>query len=1183
MKKTLFTLMLALATLVGMAQSWNALTSSTPSSIQTSLLYASESKTAVRLQVPGFLTTSVNTPRGEAQIVSVPKTVSTAAAGEPHLPMIAVPVLIGDQQHYAVRVIDAQYADFPMEVAPSKGDFSRQINPEDVPFTYGPAYNNDAFFPDQRADLYDPYIVRDFRGQNMVVYPFAYNPATHTLRVYYDLTVELYDDFAVGQNTMTRTSNTVKMDNEFKSIYEHRFINFQAAMNRYTPINENGHLLIICHDAFMDAMQPYVAWKKQIGIPTTMVGTSVTGITPEALMSYIQQQFAQDPSIAHILLVGDSQHINGYYANYPNYAGRSDNWYGQLVGDDRYNDVIVGRFSAETADHVTTQVNKVIQYERDINASDTWLTTGTGVATTAGSGGHFNEDDWQHVDNLRTDLLGYHYSEVYRDYPTGGGASSNASTLSQHINNGLSIINYCNHGSETGWGVFNYSNSNVNALTNVYKLPIVWSVACLVGKYDYYQPCFGETWLRANNSNNVEQPTGAIGGMFSYISQPWVPPMYGQDEMVDVLVENYATNHKCTLGGVSYDGNMKIIDQYGQNNAAGMGTYMCWILYGDPTLTLRNDVPTEMTLDYAPALNMGATAFEVSGTNAEGARATLTVDGEILGSAVINNGSALLEFDAPGQPGLATLTVFGYNKITYIATLPIVTGADDEPVNVAVSASPTIIPRGSSTTLNAQATGGNWYFQYNWTPAEGLDNPHAKSPVANPTTTTTYTCTVNSGSYSNADSVTVTVVCPPSDLTATAEGNSIVLNWSPAEPADSYNLYRTSVLIAEGLTETTYTDANLNPGNYSYRVATVYQGIVSPKSSAAAASIAAPLSVTATANPAIIPFGATVTLTATPSSGNGTCSYQWTPAETVSDPTAATTTATPATTTTYTVTVSRNNETATAEATVQVVTAPTALTATLNPTVGNEVTLTWEAAALADTYQVFDNNQPVQSNLTAPQCTVGNLTNGNHCFTVRAVFQGVTSPASDEACVEVDVCLPPEDFTATYHWEDNEFGTLLVWQKNQNANLSLDRFYIYRGTDPNNISEPVAYMVNIPYTYHYQYFDTEVEPGTYWYCIVAVYGEDTACASEPLQVTVTDVDEATDACKVYPIPATERVTIEAAGMRSIRLVNSLGQTVYQSAVEEDRLDFDVSPFGKGVFLLLIQNDQMVVTRTLIIK
>ncbi len=1182
MKKTLFTILLALATLFSMGQSWNALSSSTPSTIQTTLLHASESKIAVRLQVPGFHTLAVNTPRGEAMIVSVPKTVSTSAAGEPHLPMIAVPVLIGDQQHYAIRVTDAKYVDFPMEVAPSKGDFSRQINPEDVPFTYGPAYTNDAFYPEQRVGLYDPYILRDFRGQNMVVHPFAYNPVSHTLRVYYDLTVEMYDDLGEGQNTKTRKSTSMKMDNEFKSMYEHRFINYETSTTRYTPVNENGHLLIICHDAFMDAMQPFIAWKKQIGIPTTMVGTSVTGTTVESIKSYIQQQYAQDPSLAHILLVGDSQHIPGYYANYPSYSGRSDNWYGQVDGDDRYNDVIVGRFSAETADQVTVQVNKVIHYERDINATDTWLTTGTGVATQAGSGGHFGEDDWQHVDNLRTDLLGYHYSEVYRDYQSGGGAQSSAATLSQHINQGVSIINYCNHGSETSWGVFNYSNSNVNNLTNVNKLPIVWSVACLNGKYDHYQPCFAEAWLRANNNNDVNQPTGAIGGMFSYISQPWVPPMYGQDEMVDVLVESYESNIKRTFGGVSFDGNMKIIDQYGQNNAMGMGTYMCWILFGDPTLTLRNAVPTEMTLDYAPALNLGATSFEVSGTNAEGARATLTIDGEILGSAVINNGTAFLEFDAPGQPGLATLTVFGYNKITYTATLPIVTGADDEPVNVAVSANPYVISRGTSTTLNAQATGGNWYFQYNWTPAEGLDNPHAKSPVANPTVTTTYTCTVNSGSYSDVDSCTVTVVCPPDNLTTTPEGNNIVLNWTAADPADSYNIYRTSVLIAEGVTGTTYTDADLNPGTYSYRVATVYQGVMSPKSGASAATVAAPLSVTATANPTVIPFGASATLTATPSTGNSACTYQWTPAETLANPNAATTAATPSVTTTYTVLVNRDSETASAEATIQVVTAPTALTATLNEEGGNQVELHWAAAELADTYRVYDNNQMVQANLSETHCVLGNLSNGNHCFTVSAVYQSVESPVSSAACVEVDVCLPPEDFTATYYWEDNHFGTMLVWQKNQAANMSLNRFYIYRGTDPDHM-EQIGYLVNVPYTYRYQYLDEEVEPGAYYYQIVANYGGEEGCASETLAVMVTAVGEANDRCKVYPIPATDHLTVEAPGMRSIRLFNTLGQTVYQAPLENGSLSFDPSPLGKGIFMLQIQGDQTVITRTLIIK
>ena len=1182
MKKRLLSILLAFTATLGFGQSWTAITSNQPSPIQTSLVSSSESKIAVHVQVSGFYSNEVSTPRGTAQVISMPKAVSTSEAGEPDLPMIAIPALIGDQTHYAIRVLHESHLDFPMEVAPSKGDFSRQIDPETVPYTYGPAYDEDAFFPANRVWLYDPYILRDFRGQNMVVYPFAYNPVSKTLRVYYDLTVEMYSDNGVGLNTLARKSNTIKLDPEFKSMYENRFINYQDGVTRYTPVGETGHLLIICHDAFMEAMQPFVAWKKQIGIPTTMVGTTVSGSTCEAIKAYIQQQYAADPEIAYILLVGDSQHIQGYYANNPSYSGRSDNWFGQLVGNDFYNDVIVGRFSAETTDHVTNQVNKVLHYERDINATDTWLTNGTGVATTAGSGGHFGEDDWQHVDNLRNDLLGYHYTEVYRDYPTGGGANSNSATLSQHINNGVSILNYCNHGSETGWGVFNYSNSNVNALTNVNKLPIVWSVACLVGKYDYYQPCFAETWMRANNSNDVNQPTGAIGGMFSYISQPWVPPMYGQDEMVDVLVESYQNNIKRTLGGISFDGNMKIIDQYGPNNAAGMGTYMCWILYGDPTLTVRNDNPAEMTLDHAPVIHIAATNFVVNATNAEGARATLTLNGEILGSAVITDGTALIECEAPGQTGLATLTVFGYNKITYTTTLPIVTGEDDEPVELTVSASPTIIPRGGSATLNAQATGGNWYYSYHWTPEESLSQANIKSPVATPTVTTTYTCVVNSGSYSNIDSCTVTVVCPPANLTATAVENSIVLTWDPAEPAESYNVYRSSVLIAEGLTETTYTDANLNPGAYSYRVATVYQGVMSPKSGAAAATILAPLDVTVTANPSVISCGNSTTLTATVPSGVGPCSFLWAPSETLSDPLLATTTATPTETTTYTVTVTNGSESVCQAITVQVVTAPTSLNAAISEESANQVELSWDTAALVDYYKIYDNNVVALSNITDTQCLVSNLSNGNHCFKVSAVFEGVESPKTEEVCLNIFICMPPVDFVATYQWDDNQFGTLLDWQKDPGAAYNFNQFVIYRGTDPNQM-EVIATIENQPLDNHYQYFDVLEAPGHYYYQVAANYGEAGECISEAVLVDVTSTLEMAGDCRVYPNPAKDRLTVEAAGIHSVTLINSLGQTVSQALLEGGTTTLNTSNLVKGVYLLLIQDGKATIRKKVMIQ
>ena len=724
MRKHILTLMLVMLTVVSFGQQWVAVKSGTPSTIQTTLVSSSESQITVNLQVPGFYTQEVTTPRGEANLITVPRTVSTAAAGEPDLPIIAIPAIIGDRQHYGIRIIDAQYTDFQMAVAPSKGDFPRTINPEDVPYTYGEAYSTNAFFPAQNVGLYEPYILRDFRGQNMVVYPFAYNGVTNTLRVYYNMTVEMYSDGMSSENVIDRRSSEVKMDPEIEAMYNNHFINFGESLSKYTPMVETGELLIICHDAFMTAMQPFVNWKKQIGRPTTMVGTSTAGNTATAIKAYIQSQYDANSNITHVLLVGDVAQIPGNQYSAGSYGGKSDNMYGQVAGNDLYNDIIVGRFSAENEAHVTTQVNKVIYYERDINATATWLTFGDGLGNNDGPG-HFGEKDWQHIENIRTDLLGYHYTTVYQDYPGVSGYSSSATILSQHINDGVSIIDYCNHGSETSWALNNYSNSNVNALTNVNKLPIIWSVACLNGKYDYSQPCFGETWLRATNgtvnSPDPTQPTGAIGGMFSYISQPWQPPMYGQDEMIDVLVESYTNNIKRTLGGCSYDGNMKVLDQYGQNANDAKGTYLAWILYGDPTLTLRNDIPADMGVTHASSMSTTATSFTVNATNGNGALATLTRNNEIMGSATITNGTANITFAAPGTTGTATLTVFGYNKITYIATINITSGGGTQ-YTVNVSANPTnggtvtgggTYNQGQSCTVTASPNAG---FNFtNWT------------------------------------------------------------------------------------------------------------------------------------------------------------------------------------------------------------------------------------------------------------------------------------------------------------------------------------------------------------------------------------------------------------------------------------------------------------------------------------
>ena len=658
MKKTLFLLLALLMVGSGFAQR----------APQAKLVSSSEDRIVVNFQLNGFSTAKVQTPQGEQFIVNVPEMAAMLEAGAPQLPFYPISAIIGDRAEMTVNVIDAQYTDYDMSIAPSKGNLSRQVNPDDVPYTYGEMYQQDAFWPANQATLDAPYILRDFRGQNIVVRPFAYNPVSKTLRVYTDLTIEMVKVSDNGENQkVSRKSNTVRTSPEFKASYDHRFINFNQVGAKYPFIEDAGEMLIICADQFMASMQPLVDWKNQSGRPTTMVSVSEAGGNSDnAIKNYISNYYNNpDHNLAYVLFVGDYEHITPHALS----GERSDSWFGQVEGTDHYPEVFIGRFSVQNDAHVTSQVNKVIYYERDLQNDVTWGDQGMGIGYYNAGSGHYGEDDYQHIDLIRDTLLHYTYTNV-TEHHGGSGGDASVATISATTNQGIGIINYCNHGSETSWGVANYSTSNVNALTNDNKWPIVWSVACLNGKFDHggaNGECFAEAWMRATN-NSTGAPTGAIGGMFSWESQPWIPPMYGQDEMVNILcgwrsVDQF--NH--TLAGASLNGNMDVIDKGNDNTC-----HDTWVLFGDPSLMVRTANPTVMNVSATPSVLMiGMTELTVN-TDAEYAIATLTFNGEVLASGRVQNGQCTLTFPGIDNVGTAELVVLGYNKVTSITELEVV-------------------------------------------------------------------------------------------------------------------------------------------------------------------------------------------------------------------------------------------------------------------------------------------------------------------------------------------------------------------------------------------------------------------------------------------------------------------------------------------------------------------------------
>ena len=1129
MKKQLFTILLVMLTLVSFGQQWVAINSDTPSTYQVGLIASSERNITVDLQLSGFVTDEVTTPRGQASIISIPKTVSTSAAGDPQLPMIAIPAIIGDKALMQVQVVESDYTEYQnMEIAPSKGDFPRSINPEDVPYTYGEAYSTNAFFPTRLVELDEPYIQRDVRGQNMMVTPVQYNPVTKVLRVYHHLVLSMEKVGDDSRNIIENRNRSFVLDPEFKAIYQNRYINYTESMSRYTPIEEAGELLIICHDAFMTDMQDFVNWKKQIGRPTTMVGTSTAGTTAATIQSYIQNYYSQHPALTDVLLVGDVAQIPGVYVSagsgWSGYSGYGDLPYGQTAGNDSYNELLIGRFCCETAAQVTNHVNKVINYERDLDASATWLPIGQGVSKSEGSGGHYNEDDYQHIDNIRDDLLDYNYTNVYRDYQNvSGTTASNANAVSQHINDGVSIINYCNHGSETSWGVFSYSNSHVNALTNDYKLPYIISVACLVGKYDYSSGCFAEAWMRATNNSNGN-PTGAIGGMFSYIEQPWTPPMYGQDEMVDILIESYSDQIRRTMGGVSIDGNMAVLD-LGATQNANKGTYNCWILYGDPTLTLRNAIPQDMGVTHASTMSTSATSFTVNATNGNGALATLTRNNEIMGSATIENGTANITFAAPGTTGTATLTVFGYNKITYIATIDIVSSGVTE-YTISVSANPEeggavtgggTYQQGQSCTVSATAATG--YTFTNWT-----ENGTEVSTNASYTFNVTGNRTLVANFQAQPQNYNITVSANPSNGGSVAGGGTYQQGQSCTVTATANTGYAFANWTENGNVVSTN-------ANYSFTV-TSNRTLV-------ANFTAQTYTITATANPT---NGGTV-------AGGGTFNYGQ----------SCTLTATPATGYNF-VRWTKNG-----------------LQVSTNANYTFNVT---ESAALVAQFQlqscaVFTSAYPVEGGTTTgggsylygDNVTVTATANEGYNFISWVEDDNVVSTEANYSftvtggrsltaifelqALEITVAIDPE-----------EAGTIIgggTYSYGEEVTLTIER--------------------NEDWAFQNWTENGEVVSEEMTYTFVITSNRDLVAHF----MHTEGIDEQTANVSLYPNPTQGEVTLEGEGLRHIRIVNTYGQTVYNADLEGNQAIIDLSQMAKGIYMMHIDAEGGQAVRKIVVE
>lgn len=592
--------------------------------ISYTLLSSNQNEAVVRVDFGSYTTSTVVVNGTQMQTLNMSGAYPVMRAGSPELLQTAFSLIVPENSRPETEIIDAQYTVVEhFALAPSKGKLYRNQDPSTVAYMLSTDYQSTRDLLVAQAEIGDTYQMRDFNGVSVKVFPFNYNPSAQTLKVYSSLTVK------VRYNGARAFSAAQKNNRTFDAVYAHHFLNY--SLLRGTSVVEQGDMLIICPDEFMEAMQPYVNWKIKNGYATEMVSVTAAGGNANAIKNYISNYY-DNHNLAFVVIVGD----NAQFPTPTLSGNKSDNYFTEIVGNDSYPDVVLGKISAETVAQVETQVQRFVEYEQ--NPSETsHFTSFLGIASNQGPGDN-SEYDYQHIRNIGQKLENYTYTSGYELFEGSQGgldASGNptAAMVTTAVNSGVGIITYCGHGDVQMWVTTGFNNNNVNALTNVGKLPFILSVACVNGEY-HTGTCFAEAWTRATHEG---QPSGAVGILGSTINQPWNSPMCAQDAMIDLLVGTDGTQ-TVTFGGMFFNGVIHMLDVYSDNEVA-----RTWILFGDPTLQMRTAVPEQLELSYSSVLPAGIPSVTFSSL-VENAKVTVTNHDEIVAVGHISNGSYVFEF-----------------------------------------------------------------------------------------------------------------------------------------------------------------------------------------------------------------------------------------------------------------------------------------------------------------------------------------------------------------------------------------------------------------------------------------------------------------------------------------------------------------------------------------------------------
>lgn len=588
-----------------------------------------------------------------------------------------------------IEILESTYKDFSYTLTPahkpltdSGNDFYSKENVKPIDISLG-------IYPTVIAEIKDKQCYRGIDILNVKISPIQYDVKNKIIRAYTKIKYKVTYSFPAHDYT-DKPIPTIAVDDNFLA---NTTINTQPRITESLTQQNIQDYLIISVPKYAAAVNALAEWKRILGfnVHVTLKNTW----TNTEVKKTVQDLYTQNKNLYYLLIIGDQEDVPASYSTHGEAHHVTDLWYGCMDGSNDFTpDIYRGRLSVSSTNEALSVVNKIIQYERNPITTKSFYDKGINCAFFQDK---FPKDNYadrrfaQTSENVRDYLQGLGKT-IQRIYYTDSSVTpthwnrnrfSNGEPIpaelrkpsflwqgkdvdiTSAINNGAFYVLHRDHGAVWGWGDPQYTRENVNSLSNSNKLPVVFSMNCLTGKFNDETPCFAETFLRKTNGGCVgifAATEVSMSGYNDVLTGGIFDAIWPYPGLRIVMPSQTSTGLTPTptyqLGQILDQGFARMTEIFGANALYTRYTKELFHCFGDPSMQIYTDTPTAFA-NVSINRNLNTISVSLVDTTAK-----ITFYDPSSGTVASYIGDNVVY--TTDNPQDITVCISGHNKIPYI-------------------------------------------------------------------------------------------------------------------------------------------------------------------------------------------------------------------------------------------------------------------------------------------------------------------------------------------------------------------------------------------------------------------------------------------------------------------------------------------------------------------------------------